>query len=151
MGTPGGPAVSAGAAVRQRSVVVTVLVSGGCREGGRMAAKLIVYLPDAQGWRRLRYDGVAIGVAHRPADIRAFLAAAGLENAEDVHLTDPDLVDWRGAVGPGMWEPRPDGASVIRRGGLRVRIPAWKLGDTVRGRSARTPTAPPAERRQRLR
>lgn len=29
-----------------------------------MAAKLIVHPPDAQGWRRVRYDGVAIGVAH---------------------------------------------------------------------------------------
>lgn len=48
---------------------------------------------------------VAIGVAHRPADIRVFLAAAGLKNAEDVALTDPDpdpdldpdFVEWRGA------------------------------------------------------
>ncbi|MGW7136654.1 hypothetical protein [Streptomyces xanthophaeus] len=63
---------------------------------GRISAKLIVYPPE-QGWRRVRYDGVAIGVAHRPADIRAFLAAAGLENAEDVDLTDPDFVEWRGA------------------------------------------------------
>ncbi|WP_329191495.1 MULTISPECIES: hypothetical protein [unclassified Streptomyces] len=33
----------------------------------------------------------------RPADIRVFLAAAGLENAEDVDLTDSDCVEWRGA------------------------------------------------------
>ncbi|MFD9373518.1 hypothetical protein ACFWA6_38275 [Streptomyces sp. NPDC060020] len=71
-----------------------------------MAAKLIVYPPDQQGWRRVRYDGVAIGVAHRPADVRAFLAAAGMENAEDVDLTDPDFVEWRGA-GPEAWEPSP--------------------------------------------
>lgn len=38
-----------------------------------MSAKLIVYPPDAQGWRRVRYDGTAIGVAHRPSDIRVFL------------------------------------------------------------------------------
>ncbi|WP_405940755.1 hypothetical protein [Streptomyces sp. NBC_00207] len=44
-----------------------------------MAAKLIVYPPDAMGWRRVRYDGTAIGVAHRPSDIRVLLAAAGLE------------------------------------------------------------------------
>ncbi|MCX5195764.1 hypothetical protein OOK31_17995 [Streptomyces sp. NBC_00249] len=62
-----------------------------------MAAKLIVYPPDEQGWRRVRYDGVAIGVAHRPSAIRVFLAAAGLENAEDVDLTAPDFVEWRGA------------------------------------------------------
>lgn len=41
---------------------------------GPMSAKLVLHPPDQQGWRRVRYDGVAIGVAHRPADIRAFLA-----------------------------------------------------------------------------
>ncbi|MEU9800774.1 hypothetical protein [Streptomyces sp. NPDC051000] len=71
-----------------------------------MAAKLIVYPPDAQGWRRVRYDGVAIGVAHRPSGIRTFLATAGLESAEDVDPTDPDFVEWRGA-GPEMWDPTP--------------------------------------------
>ncbi|MGW6613280.1 hypothetical protein ACWGA0_07460 [Streptomyces erythrochromogenes] len=59
-----------------------------------MAAKLIIHSPDQQGRRRVRYDGVAIGVAHRPADVRAFLAAAGMENAEDVDLTDPDFAEW---------------------------------------------------------
>ncbi|MCX4546011.1 hypothetical protein [Streptomyces sp. NBC_01565] len=71
-----------------------------------MSAKLIIYPPDQQGWRRVRYDGVAIGVAHRPADVRTFLAAAGMENAEDVDLTDPDFVEWRGA-GPEEWDPLP--------------------------------------------
>ncbi|MEU4729599.1 hypothetical protein [Streptomyces sp. NPDC023588] len=59
-----------------------------------MSAKLVVYPPDENGWPRVRYDGV--GVAHRPADIRVFLAAAGLEDAEDVDLTDPGFVEWRG-------------------------------------------------------
>ncbi|MFJ3635870.1 hypothetical protein [Streptomyces sp. NPDC090112] len=68
--------------------------------------KLVVYPPDANGWRRVRYDGVAIGVAHRPADIRVFLAAAGLEDAEDVDLTDPGFVEWRGG-GPEEWDPAP--------------------------------------------
>ncbi len=40
-----------------------------------MSAKLIIYPPDQQGRRRVRYDGVAIGMAHRSADVRAFLAA----------------------------------------------------------------------------
>ncbi|MEV7442026.1 hypothetical protein AB0O22_12840 [Streptomyces sp. NPDC091204] len=69
-------------------------------------AKLVVYPPDESGWRRVRYDGVAIGVAHRPADIRVFLASAGLEDAEDVDLTDPEFVEWRGG-GPEAWEPAP--------------------------------------------
>ncbi|MFD8019791.1 hypothetical protein ACFV6G_05125 [Streptomyces lavendulae] len=58
---------------------------------------MIVCPPDDQGWRRVRYDGIAIGVAHHPADIRVFLAAAGLENAQDVDRTDPDFVEWRSA------------------------------------------------------
>ncbi|WCD89980.1 hypothetical protein KPP03845_106404 [Streptomyces xanthophaeus] len=58
-----------------------------------MAAKLIIHPPAQQGCRRVRHDGVAIGVAHRPADVRAFLAAAGMANAGDVDLTDPDFVD----------------------------------------------------------
>ncbi|MFD0353610.1 hypothetical protein ACFVHW_07655 [Streptomyces sp. NPDC127110] len=52
----------------------------------------------------MRYDGVAIGVAHRLADIRVFLPAAGLEDAEDVDLADPGFVEWRGG-GPEEWEP----------------------------------------------
>lgn len=55
----------------------------------------------------MRYDSVAIGVAHRPSDTRVFLADAGLENAEDVDLTDPDFVEWRGA-GPEAWDPSPE-------------------------------------------
>ncbi|MFK0017634.1 hypothetical protein [Streptomyces sp. NPDC091027] len=65
-----------------------------------MSAKLIVYPPDERGWRRVRCDGVAIGVAHRLADTLVFLAAAGLENADEVDLTDPDFVERRG-TGPG--------------------------------------------------
>ncbi|MFD9420539.1 hypothetical protein ACFWC9_38470 [Streptomyces goshikiensis] len=53
-----------------------------------------------------RYGGVAIGVAYRPADIRDFLAAAGLDSTEDVNLTDPGFVEWRGA-GPEAWELTP--------------------------------------------
>ncbi|MGW8779770.1 hypothetical protein ACWGNM_17150 [Streptomyces sp. NPDC055796] len=40
----------------------------------------------------MRYDGVAIRIAHRPACIRVFLADAGLEKAEGMDLTDPDFV-----------------------------------------------------------
>ncbi|MET3988058.1 hypothetical protein [Streptomyces sp. PvR034] len=69
-----------------------------------MSAKLIVYPPNEQSWRRVRYVGVAIGVAHRLSDIRVFLAAAGLENAADVDLTDTGFVEWRGG-GPTAWDP----------------------------------------------
>ncbi|MET9593164.1 hypothetical protein ABZY45_19825 [Streptomyces sp. NPDC006516] len=70
------------------------------------AAKLVVYPPDENGWRHVRYDGRAIGIAYRPADIRVFLAAAGLDDADSVDLTDPDFVEWRGG-GPEEWEPSP--------------------------------------------
>lgn len=46
-----------------------------------------------QEWCRVRYDGI-FGVAHRPADIRDFLAAVGLENAKDLDFTDLDFVEW---------------------------------------------------------
>ena len=50
-----------------------------------LAAKLVVYPPDENGWRRVRYDGVAIGVAHRPSDIRVFLSPRrGWRMREDV-------------------------------------------------------------------
>ncbi|MFD3700349.1 hypothetical protein ACFWUZ_30200 [Streptomyces sp. NPDC058646] len=70
----------------------------------RRAAELIVRPPDEEGRRRVRYDGVAIGFGRRPADLRVFLAAAGLEDAEDVDLTDPAFVEWRG-TGPEAWDP----------------------------------------------
>ncbi|MFE3609757.1 hypothetical protein [Streptomyces goshikiensis] len=68
--------------------------------------RLVVYPPDENGWRRVRWDGFSIGVAHRPSDITVFLAAAGLENAEDLDLTDPAFVEWRGG-GPETWAESP--------------------------------------------
>ncbi|MER6394292.1 hypothetical protein ABT236_38305 [Streptomyces sp. NPDC001523] len=70
------------------------------------AARLVIYPPDENGWRRVRWDGTAIGVAHRPSDIHVFLAAAGMENPEDLDLADPALVEWRGA-GPESWAESP--------------------------------------------
>ncbi|ROQ93627.1 hypothetical protein EDE04_0011 [Streptomyces sp. 2132.2] len=51
----------------------------------------------------MRYDGIAVGVAHRLAGTRVFLAAAGPENADDEDLSDPDFVEWPGAGSQG-WE-----------------------------------------------
>ncbi|MFE5113896.1 hypothetical protein [Streptomyces sp. NPDC056663] len=53
----------------------------------------MIYPPNENGWRRVRCDGTAIGVAHRPSDIQVFLAAAGMENPEDLDLGDPALVE----------------------------------------------------------
>ncbi|MFD3547906.1 hypothetical protein ACFWUW_20280 [Streptomyces sp. NPDC058655] len=42
--------------------------------------------------------------SHTARPVGFFLAAAGLGDAEDVDLTDPDFVEWRGA-GPEAWDP----------------------------------------------
>ncbi|MFD3940846.1 hypothetical protein ACFWSF_39350 [Streptomyces sp. NPDC058611] len=68
--------------------------------------RLIVYPPDEHGWRRVRWEGQSIGVAHQPSDIAVFLRAAGLENAEDVDLTNAEVVEWRGG-GPETWAESP--------------------------------------------
>ncbi|MGW6862494.1 hypothetical protein [Streptomyces xanthophaeus] len=71
-----------------------------------MPARLVIYPPEENGWRRVRWDGTAIGVAHKPSDIVVFLSAAGLDNAEDLDLADPNLVKWRGG-GPETWAESP--------------------------------------------
>ncbi|MER7467060.1 hypothetical protein [Streptomyces sp. NPDC097981] len=68
------------------------------------ALRLVVHPPDHRGWRRVRCDGQSLGTAYRLSDITVFLAATGMENAEDFDLTDPALVDWRGG-GPDCWVP----------------------------------------------
>lgn len=52
----------------------------------------------------MRYDGQSLGTAYRISDIAVFLAATGMECAEDFDLTDPTHVDWRGG-GPDCWAP----------------------------------------------
>ncbi|MFD3809190.1 hypothetical protein ACFWTC_37910 [Streptomyces sp. NPDC058619] len=54
----------------------------------------------------MRWEGQSIGVAHQPSDIAVFLRAAGLENAEDVDLTNAEVVEWRGG-GPETWAESP--------------------------------------------
>ncbi|MFB7467310.1 hypothetical protein ACFCZ1_28100 [Streptomyces sp. NPDC056224] len=66
----------------------------------------MVYPPDENGWRRVRWDGTSIGVAHQPSDMLVFLTAAGQENAEDFDLADPAVVEWRGG-GPETWAESP--------------------------------------------
>ncbi|MEU0987381.1 hypothetical protein [Streptomyces sp. NPDC005953] len=68
--------------------------------------RLVVYPPDERGWRRVRYDGQILGTAYRVSDIAVFLAAAGMQDPEDIDLTDPALVEWRGG-GPETWTDSP--------------------------------------------
>ncbi|WP_331762016.1 hypothetical protein [Streptomyces sp. NBC_01546] len=70
-----------------------------------MSARLIVYPPDGNGWRRVRWDGQSIGLAHQPSDILVFLQEAGMEDAEAFDLTG-ELVEWRGG-GPETWAESP--------------------------------------------
>ncbi|MFB7899918.1 hypothetical protein ACFC1B_26725 [Streptomyces xiamenensis] len=64
-------------------------------------APIVVY-PPSDGGRRVRADGEAIGRARSPRELREFLRRAGVPDADDVDLTDPALVEWRGG-GPDVW------------------------------------------------
>ncbi|MGW0754824.1 hypothetical protein [Streptomyces sp. NPDC002587] len=56
--------------------------------------RLVIYPPDENGWRRIRWAGQSIGVAHQPSDILTFLQDAGMEDPEGFDLTG-ELVEWR--------------------------------------------------------
>ncbi|MBT2406586.1 MULTISPECIES: hypothetical protein [unclassified Streptomyces] len=75
---------------------------------GGAGLRLVVFPPDQHGRRRVRYGGQSLGTAHRMSDIPVFLAGAGMENAEDLDLADPELVEWRGG-GPEVWPASPSG------------------------------------------
>lgn len=63
--------------------------------------RVIVYPPTQTGGRRLRVDGEILGVAYGMRDFIKFLRRAGID-PHKVSVTDPDLVEWRGA-GPTVW------------------------------------------------
>lgn len=63
--------------------------------------RLVIYPPDENGWRRIRWDGQSIGVAHQLSDVLTFLHEAGMEEPESFDLTEK-LVEWRGG-GPETW------------------------------------------------
>ncbi|MFF4647358.1 hypothetical protein [Streptomyces sp. NPDC001389] len=67
--------------------------------------RVIVYPPDDEGTRMVRYDGVILGRAFKAPDIAEFLRAAGMPDAEDVDLTGP-LFEWR-EIGPESWAESP--------------------------------------------
>ncbi|MFI6144481.1 hypothetical protein [Streptomyces sp. NPDC051109] len=67
-----------------------------------MRPSLVIEPPDENGWRRVRWKGAPIGVAHRVSDVAVFLTALGFLDADTLDLTDPDLVEWRGG-GPEGW------------------------------------------------
>ncbi|WP_030775244.1 hypothetical protein [Streptomyces sp. NRRL F-2664] len=70
--------------------------------------RVVVYPPDAEGGRRVRFDGEILGRAFGPGDLLEFLRRAGLD-PDDVHLGDARLIEWRGG-GPAVWSPGSSGA-----------------------------------------
>ncbi|MET3988053.1 hypothetical protein [Streptomyces sp. PvR034] len=69
------------------------------------SARLVINAPDENGWRRVRWDGHSIGLAHQLSDIVVFLQEAGLEDAETFDLTS-ELIKRRGG-GPEAWPEPP--------------------------------------------
>ncbi|MBA0052214.1 hypothetical protein E0L36_15270 [Streptomyces sp. AJS327] len=65
-------------------------------------APVTVYPPDEQGARRVRADGLILGLAYNVTDVLEFLRRAGLDPTE-VDLGGP-LIEWRGG-GPETWSP----------------------------------------------
>ncbi|WP_065966647.1 hypothetical protein [Streptomyces sparsogenes] len=64
--------------------------------------RVVVQPPSASGGRRVRVDGVILGVAYGEADLREFLRRAGLPDADDMDLEASPLIEWRGG-GPDVW------------------------------------------------
>lgn len=57
---------------------------------------VIVYPPSPTGGRRVRVDGVILGLAHSDRDLVEFLRRAGLDDAEQLVDSDSAMIEWRG-------------------------------------------------------
>ncbi|MGW3428907.1 hypothetical protein ACWDHW_13265 [Streptomyces melanosporofaciens] len=64
--------------------------------------RVVVQPPSPSGGRRVRVDGVILGIAYGVADFLEFLRRAGLEDVESLDLETSPLIEWRGG-GPGIW------------------------------------------------
>ncbi|MFD8866039.1 hypothetical protein ACFV1F_16970 [Streptomyces sp. NPDC059590] len=64
--------------------------------------RVVVQPPSPSGGRRVRVDGVILGVAYGISDLLEFLRRAGLEDVESLDLEASPLIEWRGG-GPGVW------------------------------------------------
>lgn len=65
------------------------------------ACRVVVHPPSQTGGRHVRVDGQILGVAYDMRDLLEFLRRAGID-PHTVSVTDPELVEWRGA-GPSVW------------------------------------------------
>ncbi|MEV6551716.1 hypothetical protein AB0M57_23800 [Streptomyces sp. NPDC051597] len=61
-----------------------------------MEKRVVIYLPDERGWRKVRYGGEILGMAYQLSDIVEFLRLAGHPDPEGVDLADASLFEWRG-------------------------------------------------------
>ncbi|MEV8537082.1 hypothetical protein [Streptomyces sp. NPDC051211] len=77
--------------------------------------RAVVEPPDSRGLREVRVDGVTVGRAWSPRELRRLLVRAGFP--KDVDLADGTSVSWRGENGTSVSRRGGDGASVSRRGG----------------------------------
>ncbi|NEW74990.1 hypothetical protein [Streptomyces rhizosphaericus] len=66
------------------------------------APRIVVQPPSPTGGRRVRVDGVILGVAYGVTDFLEFLRRAGLEDVEFLDLETSPLIEWRGG-GPTVW------------------------------------------------
>ncbi|MFG2794389.1 hypothetical protein [Streptomyces sp. NPDC048419] len=69
---------------------------------------MIVYPPDSQGGRRVRFDGAILGRAFRLEDVADFLRRAGMEGIDEFDVMDADWVEWRAAGRSGGGGDRSD-------------------------------------------
>ncbi|MET7809813.1 hypothetical protein ABZT26_03000 [Streptomyces sp. NPDC005395] len=71
-----------------------------------MAAErpVVVYPPDEDGGRRVRFDGRLSGRAFSVRDLVAFMQEAGLHEFDEMDVVRSELIEWRGG-GPDVWTP----------------------------------------------
>jgi hypothetical protein len=72
-------------------------------EGTPGPIRVTVHPPSPTGGRRVRVDGVILGLAHHAVDVAEFLRRAGLE-IDPAEVAESPWIDWRG-VGPEHWGP----------------------------------------------
>ncbi|MGW2939740.1 hypothetical protein ACWGQ5_12735 [Streptomyces sp. NPDC055722] len=72
--------------------------------------RVIVYPPSETGGRRVRLNGVIIGMVYSLEDLSVILQREGIASwtvesprAQDVVESIADLIEWRGG-GPDVWE-----------------------------------------------
>ncbi|MFD5711529.1 hypothetical protein ACFWHW_14220 [Streptomyces pharetrae] len=61
-----------------------------------------VYAPDESGGRRVRADGIILGLAYSVQDIARLMQEAGLHHWDEMDVVRSALIEWRGG-GPDVW------------------------------------------------